>query len=1241
MCKCTGRDKKREMGFWNRSKLLTGLVSGLIVVSAGQLQASPGEISQLPLFLATPVQPNIFFLLDDSGSMDQEDLLGAAAEALYDQSGGHYQNYAASTTKTSTSQIHANLMHCPGYNVLAYDPKVRYTPWHGKDKDGNAFADQSPTKAMVNPYTGGDGVDGCQDAGIDNGNGRVCNLLTGFSTGKGAFYYIWDDRDDDGEYDRGECSSASHSSDDYTASERVYVSSLETEAEKINFANWFSYYRKREYVMKRAVTEVVDESSERMGFATINRNTHITKGSQVGTQVKNVDDLTVPVNATAADNKRVLLDNLAAIDSNSWTPLRVGLERVGEYFSGKMTSSALFGYVPLTQSDSALGSSPILSAVNGGTCQQNFAIVMSDGYWNGATDPGVGNADADAAGNPFDGQSYGDSVGETLADVAMSYYKGDLLSIDNKVPAVQIKVGTADAAECADVEAKDASSHPNCYDTNSAQHLVTYTVAFGITGAIPEVDSQGNECLPPSRSKPVSDQNWPKTCDDNLAAGWPTPISNTASTVDDMLHAAWNGRGLFLSAKNPQDLIDSLREAISDIATKNPVAAAAVAVDSASIIGGGFVYQGKFDSTYWSGELYSYAITTDGISTTPAWNAQALLDASGYSTRIAVTYNGSKGIPFEFPANYTDDTNFGKTELSQAQVDDLMFNAPYSRTTEVSAEITANQEYGKMMVSYLLGDMSNDVKHDGEFRNRNGHKLGDIIHSAPIYVGDPNPKLYYESSYQKWAGDPVPAGAKGRQKMIYVGANDGGLHAFDAASGKEVFVYFPKAVFSTEKRAGLHYLADRGYEHHSYVDGEITVAEVYADVDGTGEKWRTILIGTLRSGGRSIFAIDVSDPSEFTTATGVANNILWEFSDTELGFTFSKATVARMNNSRWAAIFGNGYNPGDSATGEASLFIKYLDTKTPSSTIISTKVGSNGAKDCLSADSNCNGLSTPSVVDLGSDRVADLAYAGDLFGNVWVFDLTASVEASWGLKYATPLFTAKDAGGALQPITSQLEVILHPTERHSLTSPNTMVYFGTGRYLTGADPNSTASNTFYGVWDSGSTITSARNVALVEQTVTKAQLGGEEIRIISNNPVDYQTYRGWYIDLPDTRERVIATPFAAGKVVVFNTIVPESNVCSSSGGTSWLMALDLLDGSEPDFIALDVNGDGVFDGKDQSGDRNVSGIKSGNLNWQVTPVSAGGGKVIAIVPSADMDSYNMQMTSDATRRSSWGRYMME
>ncbi|MGD8909683.1 MAG: PilC/PilY family type IV pilus protein, partial [Chromatiales bacterium] len=1137
-----------------RNRYMTPLAAALLTLASAQTHAAPGSLSQVPLFLAQGVQPNIFFLLDNSGSMDWEVLMTEGAIAIYNDG----ENRGNLTYQPGTD-IQNNLEHCVGYNAMAFDPTKTYTPWYGEDTNGNDFVDQTVTAARVNPYEGGASTEACAtnvdvdprwwvevlEFQVNNDGGRVCNLTTAFDdaqvSGKtGAFYYKWND-DGDGVYEDGECSDDGN--DTIDVNDRIYISDMTTEEDKTNFANWFSYYRKREYVMKRAVSEIIAKSRDRLGLGVLNTessNLHVTGDHQVGTPVKDMDDLTMPINATAVANKETLLDNLLGVDSNRGTALRRNLEAVGEYFSNSMSGSELFGRT-LSSSDatnSAAGYSPILNADLGGTCQQNFVVLLSDGFWNG-TAPGVGNSDGTSStDNIFDEQSYADSVSNTLADVAMDIYKGDLLTnLDNKVPAVAIPKGSDSNVACYDTEGNKTQE---CFDTNDAQHLVTFTVSFGIDGTIPEKDASGNECIPKNRTDSLADQKWPSSCGAGFD-GWPTPVANTNTTADDMKHAAWNGRGRFLSAKVPDELINKMQQAISEISERKPAAAAAVAVNTFNMINGGNFYLGRFDATDWSGQIYAMEFTGGAIGSV-VWGAHTELETMDINQRILVTYNGNDGIPFAFPSDYTSLN--ANTELSQAQVNDLLYDAPYALDTEDDIEKAANQAFGESLVEYLRGDTGNEGDDVTDFRTRNGHRLGDIVHASPVFVGDPDPDTYPDtiaaSSYQAWANNPPDAevnpGIKGRQKMLYVGANDGALHAFNADSGKEVFAYYPQAVFSDEEDFGLHWLADPNYKHRYYVDIEPALGEVYANTDGTGDAWHTLLVGGLRAGGRAIYALDVTDPSKFTDATAVSNNILWEFTDPELGYTYSKPTIVKMNDDRWAAIFGNGYNQaGEGASGEAVLFIKYLDQGTPSVRKITTGVGSIANGDCLDAGSDCNGLSTPAVVDLGADRVADRAYAGDLKGNLWVFDLSSDDAATWGVAYGTatdpaPLITANYLDGTDvrgQPITAQPIVTLHPIERHDATQPNTMVFFGTGQYMTENDPITTGTNSFYGVWDSGTALDfnrSATDPVLLEQTLTLTSSGDQQLRLLSDNPISYEAYKGWYVDLPDSGERVIVSP---------------------------------------------------------------------------------------------------------------------
>ena len=417
-----------------RALLKTTLLT--TAISAASQAWAVGKLADSPLFLGLEVQPNVLWLVDDSGSMDWEKLLSKEALAAYAASSdSNFHKYYLDFETPNSDEEKREL--CAGYNVMAYNPSRTYEPWAGKDRAGNAYSDATISAARKDPYL----------LASDNYSDSYNNNDSGYDNDKNVQdlrdhrYYKWNDFDKDEAYDVGECSTSD--------SNRVLVSSLSAK-EKTNYANWYSYYRKREYVAKRALSTIITESQARMGLATLHNN------NSVGTLVKDIDDISVPQNSTANSNKRQLLDNLFDINSRNGTPLRQTLEKAGNYFEvGVNPGNGLFGFNPSP-------SSPILPADQGGECQQNFSILMSDGFWNGNS-PSVGNTDADSASSPYDGDSYSDSQSNTLADVAMHYYERDLATtLANKVPVIA------------------------GLDENRAQHMVTYTVAFGVNGQLNE-----------------------------------------------------------------------------------------------------------------------------------------------------------------------------------------------------------------------------------------------------------------------------------------------------------------------------------------------------------------------------------------------------------------------------------------------------------------------------------------------------------------------------------------------------------------------------------------------------------------------------------------------------------------------------------------------------------------------------------------------------------------------------------
>lgn len=440
--------------------------------------------------------------------------------------------------------------------------------------------------------------------------------------------------------------------------------------------------------------------------------------------------------------------------------------------------------------------------------------------------------------------------------------------------------------------------------------------------------------------------------------------------------------------------------------------------------------------------------------------------------------------------------------------------------------------------------------------------------------------------------------------MIYVGANDGMLHGFDTATGVEKFAYVP-----SELHGSLADLTDVAYpsNHKYFVDGAAGFGDAYWS--GT---WRTVLIGTMGAGGKSVFAVDVTDPNAMD-----GTKVLWEFNGgahaSKMGFIPGPAAVAPFADGHFYAVFSNGY---DSTDNQAGLFLVRVDDPT-TYYYIDTKFGSAIAE---------NGLSTPKLVDLNNDRIIDAIYAGDMQGNVWKFDVTASSAMSWKITHGTvaapaPMFVAKDGTGGTavrQPIQSQLGVTGPPNG----VAGDAMVYFGTGRYFVNGDATASEKQSFYGVLDDGSLTSYStsydRSNLWTQSIIYQGIVGTQEVRVTSNTPANWTTKKGWVMDLVPPGgalkgERVISPPLLRFGRVIFNTLEPSVNdPCLQ--GSSWLMELDAETGGNLSYAALDINGDGQFDSGDMinftlSGSALTSapaGVRSGTMTLnQPTVVTAG------------------------------------
>ncbi|RMD78608.1 MAG: hypothetical protein D6809_05470, partial [Gammaproteobacteria bacterium] len=839
------------------------------------------------------------------------------------------------------------------FNLLYYNPEVTYRPWPGTDASGNPlYHDAPPTAAPADPDDPSAGTFGLtQEHSYLNQGWNGFSSYYFWDTLFPAEYYRWTDSDGDGVVDP----------DD--AHQRVRIepgtptyqggpgrtdcaaAPVCTYAEEIqNFANWYTYYRKRGYAAKAGLGQVIASSTGmRLGLWRIYRN--------LGRQVADMGDPAERAGLLEAlyGAPMTCTDQLFGCPR---TPTRRALQQVGRLFAGELEDEGL--------------ASPILPAEQGGTCQQNFAVIVTDGWWDGAPPWGIGNEDGDGD-TAFDGPPYADASAGTLADVAMRYYEKDL------------RPDLPD--EVTPIPGVDEARH---------QHLVTFSVAFGVKG---NLDPEQDDPTAPGFS-------WP-----NIQPNANQFVTNDPKRVDDLWHAAYNGRGRFLLALDPQALQNGLLAYLGEISRRGRASASAVSFSGREEGEGSDVYLSLFNSDGWSGDLLAYPLDPGSGRplAEPRWSAAERLDARALSLqpRTVLSYDGEQGVPFRWE------------RLPMALRRDLRTNPSGGQDAEA---------VGRARLAYLRGARDQEGSGHG-FRVRRS-RLGDIVHATPVFVGAPELDWPDEPPFP--TATPYSAFRQAmaqRRRMVYVGANDGMLHGFDARTGEELLAYVPAALASDQVARGLHYLTDPAYTHRYYVDMPVTVSDAYVrGPGGAPPAWRTVLLGGLRAGGRGLFALDVTDPGRFREDEA-AHLVLWEFSsadDPDLGHTFSQPTVALLPNGRWAAIVGNGYDDQPGGSGRAKLFILFLDggldgrwTLGEDYVVLDTGVGGPGSP---------NGLGSPAVVDVDGDGVADRAYAGDLRGNLWAFDLSSHQPQHWRVAHGTPghprpLFSAPG-----QPITAAPQV---------------------------------------------------------------------------------------------------------------------------------------------------------------------------------------------------------------------------
>lgn len=1121
------------------------LAGAMACVSASHLAADELSLSQTPLFVQSGVEPNILVTLDDSGSMEW----AYAPDSL--------DNYKSSKRFKSAD-----------FNPMYYNPDITYKP--GLDADGKEL-DTSFDNASRNPYNADAGtvdlrtefrpIEGYDPDRDDNDlaphattDEELKDLDEAADGSRGvdqyegtpAYYYVYDET-------LSGCNSNTDNDDCYRL-EAV------KDAEKQNFANWYSFHRSRNLSTITGISRAFGNVDDDFRVAWQALNTCEGFSGDCKGWDSSADSVDPAIDVFDTDQKSDFYEWLQRLPANSGTPLRDAFIDAGEYL----------------ETDAPYESTDENGNAVTHACRTSYHVAMTDGIWNGSIASGeeVDNADSTETELP-DGTTYNarapykDDNSDSVADIAFHYWATDLQdTIDDEIePFMPVKHEGDPAGEYWDPR----------NDPATWQHMVNFVVGLGLGNTL------DNNNLVWGGSTFAGDF---ANIEDG-SADWPDGTQSNASpdNVYDLWHAAVNSRGQFFSAENPDSLSKAFASIINRIKDRSG-SAAAVATNSGSISDDTRLYQAKFRTTDWSGDVVAFNLdASEGTVGDVKWKASEQIPLAAnreiITSKRVVSPSGKvseAGVAFDW------------SNLSTAQKTALDDN--------------------ENKLEYLRGDQSVESKPD--FRNR-PHLLGDIVHSAPVFVGAPPPGI--PEKFDSHGTETVPhrtfrSNHTDRAGVIYAGANDGMLHAFRADTGEELLAYVPQAVYDN-----LADLTDNGYTHKYYVDGAITAADAFFDGD-----WHTIVTAGLNAGGQGVYALDVTNPGElddndnFTSGAFSESNaddlFLWEFTDeddADLGYTFSQPVVARLNNGKWGVIVGNGYNntdsDGNAGGGTAVLYI--LDAE-DGSVLAKLDTGEGGT-----SAGETNGLSSPFAADADGDQVADFVYAGDLEGNLWKFDLSADDETKWNIgSNGSPLFQAayrekgSGKGGSTvpQPITSA------PTVGPGPKAGTLMVYVGTGKYVeTGlTDKNSTDVQSFYALVDTVATSSGGKKgggsssgidrADLLRQSITDQRqvtrtvegVSQEiDIRVTSNHPFDATSHSGWFMDLlPEDKtdnaegERVVSQPLVRNGRVVFNTLVPNSDPCAAGGGTGWIMELDATSGKRLDRSPFDLDGDRDFDNDD-------------------------------------------------------------
>lgn len=1264
---------KTRHAFWR--KALTSALA--CTVAWGQIPASYGaatDIADIPLSVKYRPRPNLIMAVDDSGSMDGEVLLstttndGAVWWYVTDKSfwgrnsqdavaSGWVPNFNKSGSQSATwkkfvylfpngtatearsyadsSDDHFAIPPVPEYaayrsytyNRMYYNPAVKYDPWLPYSSGGTTVtpAAASPTAARSHPILGSATINLTTNLTSNSANWtfRMYPGMTmpGGATASTNIYRTCSTTDNTtcGAWTNVGTASKTVASVCGTGCDHVdvqiqyypatyYVSELDTVAYplfttgssgvstilsvtppdskklkevKIDTSKNYPKISKAREDCAGAVgaADGCSGAAEMQNFANwfqYYRKRHLMLNAGLGQSLSGVKNLRAGyflfnnrTNATVYDfnsadttkNALAFLGSVYKTKGDGGTPTRASLDYLGQQF--KRTDKDASGNYNVVQA----------------ACQYNAGFVITDGFATDTVTITPNNYDGQTASAtyPYNAQysssqtgtvnsgptnPYKDSYNNTLGDIAMKYYTENLRT---DLATGKVTIDENDAGPDA--------------DRNRNLHMNTYGIGLGVKGEVYGVDAAATTNPYTTTFSWLTD---------------PTSITRHPSSVDDLWHATMNGRGLMFSANSPEEVRNGLQDVINGVVSKGNGNAAVSVSNSNPTPGDNYTYFSTYNAGSWAGELNARTINlgTGDLGTQGSWNNPGKLLASltdPLNQRYIATFDPTtnKGIAFSWSA------------INAAQKSELGNDAD--------------------VLTFLRGDRSDE---GNKFRSRGARPpfaagitpdniavLGDIVNAEPVFVGQPK-RSYADVGYTAFETDSTIAA---RNKVVYQGANDGMLHAFDSLYGNELWAYIPNLLFPNLKN-----LSEKTtFKHRYYVDAtpasqDVDFNNTYgktAPTDASGTDWRTILVGGLGKGGRGYYALDITNPNASSDAN-VVSKVLWEFPNSDptgdgvaggknVGYTYGKPLLVKTNATGWVAIVTSGLNNGtddaDSAgsfgigTGPGGDGKGHLWVINP----VSGKVVKDLPTTAGSSSDPSNLLYVTAFARNASvDQTIDFVFGGDMKGNVWVWDFTGASTSDWTV---TKLATVQDASGSTQPITVAPEV--------SLINNKPIVYFGTGQYFGESDvrdfsgsADSVTQNaaskqihSVYGIWADWTTdpLTGKRSFvpisgnprtsALVQRTATRdctkmtAQVGADPS---STAPIDFGSetgqQRGWFFDLPAASckssetptvgERIMVRPSMTGGVLQVVGNIPNSTDPCGPGGSSWLYSVNYLTG---------------------------------------------------------------------------------